>query len=57
VDNFTFLALCSRLNFEATNGQLLIDQANNITDWSQVPAQAESHGSGPLLYSRQPMAA
>jgi hypothetical protein len=51
MSHFTLLALCCRAQTDTIDGRLLTQEANKITDWSQVPTQAEWHGLGPLLYT------
>lgn len=46
------LAQCARTNSDSILDQQLVQQAKNLTEWKEVPAQAEANGLGPLLYVR-----
>jgi hypothetical protein len=48
---YSLLALCARAPGHPTPYQQLRQQTANLTDWSNVPAQAEAHGLTPLLYT------
>jgi hypothetical protein len=47
---YHLLALCARADGKPAPDQQLARQANNFTEWTEVSAQAETHGLGPLLY-------
>ena len=44
------LPLCARTKPDPILDQQLVQQANHLTEWEEVPAQAETNGLGPLLY-------
>jgi hypothetical protein len=48
--NYDLLPLCARTKSDPILDHQLARQANNLTDWKEVPAQAEANGLGPLLY-------
>jgi hypothetical protein len=48
---YPILALCARAQGHPTQYQRLRQQAANLTDWSNLPAQTETHGLTPLLYT------
>jgi hypothetical protein len=44
------MALCARAECSVTHYHQLAQEAAKFTEWEKVPAQAEAHGLGPLLY-------
>jgi hypothetical protein len=49
--SYALLALCARAQGHPTQYQHLREQAANRSDWRSLPAQAETHGLTPLLYT------
>ena len=49
---YSLLILCARVQPDPAQFPQLIQEANKISDWSPVPAQAELQGLGPLLYEQ-----
>jgi len=47
---YGLLTLSARTHVDPILDQQLVQQANNLTEWKEVPAQAEANGLGPLLY-------
>jgi hypothetical protein len=54
---YLILALCARAQSHPTQAQHLRQQATRLTDWNNLPAQAEVHGLTPLLYTHLQAAA
>lgn len=44
------MALCARAECNVTHYRQLAQEAAEFTEWEKVPAHAEVHGLGPLLY-------
>ncbi len=47
---YGLLTLSARATSDPVLDQQLAQQANQLTNWKEVPAQAEANGLGPLLY-------
>ncbi len=50
-NTYRLLALCARTQGHPTQYEQLRQQAANLTDWSNLPIQAETHGLTPLVYA------
>lgn len=44
------LILATRISGDPAYYQALAQTAHELTDWTEIPSQAETHGVGPLLY-------
>ncbi len=47
----SLLALCARGQGQPDQYRQLQQQARQLTTWADIPAQAEAHGLGPLVYT------